>query len=69
MNWQPKETAPKDGTPFLAYLKNQYPKDPTNSSCWILQYGVVYDEFHEAGGEQYWRPEFTHWAPLPDGPK
>ena len=69
-NWQPIDTAPKDGTPVLLYLNDadqmQYHAlgrilvghwdDHPRCRCWI------------AGG--YMRRVFppTHWAPLPEPP-
>ncbi|MGF0520625.1 hypothetical protein ACQEDT_03860 [Agrobacterium pusense] len=57
--WQPIETAPKDGTQFLAFDKGSY------LNCW----------WHDNGyGEQYWmddadsEPNPSHWMPLPAAP-
>jgi hypothetical protein len=54
--WQPIETAPKDGSPFLAL------EGARHFDCW----------WHDAGcGEFYWmdeadsEPNPTHWMPLP----
>ena len=62
MEWQPIETAPKDGTQILVY-------EPEEKYTPI--YVVVYDngKWIEASGEQYanWKP--THWMPLPLPPK
>ena len=73
MEWQPIETAPKDGTPVLVL----FAKDPNDADDedWIL---VV--EWHDMGSELAfpWRapdggtgynPErATHWMPLPNPP-
>ncbi len=57
--WQSIETAPKDGTQFLAFDKGSY------FNCW----------WHDNGyGEQYWmddadsEPNPSHWMPLPAAP-
>lgn len=57
--WQSIETAPKDGTQFLAFDKGSY------FNCW----------WHDNGyGEQYWmddaesEPNPSHWMPLPVAP-
>ena len=60
--WQPIETAPKDGTDFLAY----------SDACNV--YGVAYwNTFHHAGylvcndsARDFFNP--THWMPLPPPP-
>jgi Protein of unknown function (DUF551) len=57
---QPIETAPKDGSQFLAFQSGRY------FNCW----------WHDNNGfdEQYWmdegdtEPNPTHWMPLPPAP-
>jgi len=64
MDWQPIETAPKDGTRFLAYEDgNHYalewcPDMPCGGGYWASYCG------------QYvtMSPEPTHWMPLPAPP-
>jgi hypothetical protein len=63
--WQPIETAPMDGTQFLATDKSS------------MAVGCFYDETsysydfrisHFAISQYYgWKP--THWMPLPDAPR
>jgi hypothetical protein len=66
MIWQPIETAPKDGTVFLAYWKGHI------RECSVLPRddGLVWDfgtwKFHERFSPQYIP---THWMPLPEAPK
>jgi hypothetical protein len=55
MEWQPIETAPKDGTEFLA-------RDATERDIARWDSGGVY-------GDDLGRHPFTHWAPLPDMPE
>lgn len=69
-DWQPIETAPKDGESFLAVDANNGP-----------EYRVVYyddDPLHlpyiwhveDAGaGFNHHENFFTHWMPLPEPPK
>jgi hypothetical protein len=58
-DWQPIETAPTDGTRFLAY------DGGSHFDCWWHDYGY---------GEMGWRDEAdseptpTHWRPLPAPP-
>jgi hypothetical protein len=69
--WQPIETAPKDGTPVLCFWRNQYggkdgwavaefgePTDKWAEACW-----------HEQGNTEnrFGEPDF--WMPLPEPPK
>jgi hypothetical protein len=60
--WQPIETAPRDGKPFLAWEN----EDRGPFKCW----------WHEnwLSDEAYWddhactEPQPTHWQPLPQPP-
>lgn len=60
--WQPIETAPKDGTLFLAFG----PHDTMN---------VVSFAYTERGRDFWWTlgmpasDKVTHWMPLPPAPK
>lgn len=61
--WQPIETAPKDGTAFLAYEGG---KSHPHYECWW--------QHNDWTDEQYWQdeadsePEPTHWMSLPAPP-
>ena len=61
-DWQPIETAPKDGTAVLGY-------DPSDGYLCIYVVRWREGEWREAAGEEYgrWRP--THWMPLPSPPR
>lgn len=67
MEWQPIETAPKDGTHFIAYLPEF---DGLNNACqvecWFSKKGLenVYETIPEF--EQYYP---THWMPLHQPPE
>ena len=73
MNWQPIETAPKDGTQILLCQENWGP--------WVGWWGT-----HDGGRDDWWfldpsvdsRDKLncwlltsgpTHWMPLPEPPK
>lgn len=70
MDWQPIDTAPKDGSLFLACNIDPAVKNPS----------VIYWEFGSGpfGIAPHWRDsthhsvgynEFTHWMPLPEPPE
>lgn len=61
MEWQPIDTAPKDGTLFMAWcpkskLSLMVFNNPIESETWSLT------------GPSYVVPEPTHWMPLPSPP-
>ena len=74
MTWQPIETAPRDGTRFLAYE----PTYGVGSCFWqMIVTGSYADEVETVRG---WRlngmmfrerdiDQPTHWMPLPEPPK
>jgi hypothetical protein len=60
-DWQPIETAPRDGTAILGYC-DQGPVVIRNSyGSWIVENSHGYNE----DGEVY---DVTHWMPLPEPP-
>jgi hypothetical protein len=74
MEWQPIETAPKDGTEFMAYDMRTKKMDvcimqDTRAWGWVGcpvqsdgEYGPSEDEFG------YHLTDITHWMPLPSPP-
>lgn len=66
-NWQPIETAPRDGTRILAWIPCD---DEKHEIMWMDVSINGWDRWHYAGG---WIPAFcqqpTHWQPLPGPPK
>jgi len=70
-NWQPIETAPKDGTAILIY--EPPPNWPTEKVGVV--YVVVWESDYvkawvEADGERYRTfDDSTHWMPLPQPPE
>lgn len=61
--WKPIETAPKDGTRFLAFEKSD---DYQHYECWWRE-----DFSNWSGWQDDWdsEPNPTHWMPLPEPPE
>jgi len=63
-DWQPIETAPKDGTDILLYRRNWHQSAPVVAG-WFEDGWYAYDhdseQVPELGG-------ITHWMPLPEPP-
>ena len=69
VDWQPIETAPRDGTRFLAFsdhlIRDGEPYlgiveyDPASA-----RHGLPWQDTEDA----YHDSAFSHWAPLPKGP-
>ena len=57
--WQPIETAPKDGTVFLVWRKHA-------THPLMVRYESSYDWFANYDGEHVY--DLTHWMPLPKPP-
>ncbi|HYC66687.1 DUF551 domain-containing protein [Brevundimonas sp.] len=66
VEWQPIETAPKDGQGVLAICATAY--SPVSHVTWWLDGWVHYSRPAEKwhGGVGKWFP--THWMPLPEAP-
>lgn len=69
--WQPIETAPRDGSVFLAYQ----PADPSNPAVWpeLMGVGYFYSHGFRLDGVGGYEVEYdlerpTHWMPLPTPP-
>lgn len=64
--WRSMETAPKDGSRFLALLHGRYHR--------ILFWATYYSEFYRADMTGWWESQnqhwpnkdVTHWMPLPE---
>ena len=63
MEWQPIETAPRDGTEFLAFWSNAYGKFKfIQPMMWLNnRFVVTWDHDDDV------KP--THWMPLPQPPE
>lgn len=60
--WRPIESAPKDGTRFLAY---QAGKDAPRYECWWQDDWPQWEGWQDPWDNE---PEPTHWMPLPAPP-
>lgn len=60
-DWQPIETAPKDGTPILVWIDDHVAEVEWDEDGWI----GVWEDISSSSGDDY--P--THWMPLPEPPK
>jgi len=60
--WQPIETAPRNGTPFLC--------GSFYHGRWVWRLGK-WNEYHKAFNQfpSYHYGPFTHWQPLPEPPE
>ena len=63
MTWQPIETAPKDGTRFMAYERSD------ESEFYLCWWEEDFPEWQ--GWQNVWdsEPEPTHWTRRPDPPQ
>lgn len=69
--WQPIETAPKDGTPLLIFSPDSI--KPNVFICiwtdWTDENDTVIEgNWTDLGNEQEFGATPTHWQPLPDPP-
>jgi hypothetical protein len=56
MNWQPIETAPKDGTPVVV-------TNPESGGIWIAKYQPVYTSGYRPDNPWFSLMLNTHWHP------
>jgi hypothetical protein len=75
--WQPIETAPKDGTPILIWQPDRDPK-PNDGYCDDHRYAIGYWRLAHPGWTINATPwgnrnsasvNPTHWMPLPEPPR
>jgi hypothetical protein len=69
--WQPIETAPKDGTRILAYEITDADDTQPQIVCWLDEpdkpgWYICFD--HTPCHGEIWKPP-THWQPIPEPPK
>ena len=56
--WQPIETAPRDGTLFVGYRLGKVGPQPIVALCYGNKHGIFRDDFKD-------NAYATHWTPLP----
>lgn len=68
VGWRPIETAPKDGTPFLAAIWVGHNDEPRRWDMHVIGYDAAYDEMN-SDFETGWEIEdYAFWQPLPTPP-
>ena len=71
--WQPIETAPKDGTYIIAYFPSHGRREAYAESAYFVDLELEDDPgrgvwvWSQDGDEPQVQP--THWMPLPEAPK
>ena len=63
MKWQPIETAPKDGTRFLAAWEWKYPFPKSQKWCYVVSF-YIDGEFVADWDHQEVTVNPTHWKPI-----
>jgi hypothetical protein len=69
MNWQPIDTAPKDGTSFLAFEDGDVYQCCWGPEAWDQSWRPLVLNYHGCGCCGGGKIAFTHWMPLPEPPK
>lgn len=68
MEWQPIETAPRDGTWFLGFMERQTLEDTIRVWAWMPWKGCDTPMFYDAA-DTIEDEQPTHWMPLPPAPE
>jgi len=66
-NWQPIETAPRDGTPFLGAIRWGDHDWEILRMCWQDHTSNFVDATYAPFSDDQEQP--THWMPLPEPPR
>jgi hypothetical protein len=65
--WQPIESAPKDGTEIL--VTDARTKDWTHVAYWDDAVSAEYPWMHADADSSWHKDMFTHWMPVPAAPQ
>ena len=69
-DWQPIDTAPRDGTQVLLYVPQDTDDEmPSFIAQGWYESGIFDRRWYEAAGECVCDPQPTHWMPLPAPPE
>ena len=68
--WQPIDTAPKDGTVILIWpAKSAFASSDDELISYVVRWSYLEQGWIEASGEEYAAFYPSHWCPLPAPPK
>lgn len=73
MEWQPIETAPRDGTNILIYVPRAAEAGDMatvhwHARGWHASDGAWVSTYGEVGHDEWYASDPTHWMPLPPPP-
>lgn len=72
MNWQPIETAPKDGCKILCVVREDDWAQPRTEILllkWFEDIGLWVEEYDYMAFTQFTDDEVLYWMPLPEVPE
>lgn len=67
--WRPIETAPKDGTPFLAAIYVCHNDEPRRWDMHVIGYDAAYGEMNSYFETGWEIEDYAFWQPLPTPPE
>ena len=67
--WQPIETAPKDGTPILGAIWVSHNDCPRRWDIYVIGYDAEFDEMNSDFETGWDFEDYSFWQPLPNPPE